>query len=151
MFNNSSIFWVLLDSGSNPRLALANLGRFAQTDCFFLTIQDESNSHFILFEFTKVARTAKTEQEWTLLLSKGEVLKPCEYKRRWFDASVKSFGNMETRYSTSDSTPHLLILNYTMNFRGKIIITSTKIDIEVFPDDDRLYKVTTGKIKFSTS
>ncbi|KAF8803658.1 hypothetical protein BYT27DRAFT_7194973 [Phlegmacium glaucopus] len=49
---------------------------------FRLKSKDESNSHFILFEFTKVARTAKTQQEWTQLLSRGGVLKPCEYKRR---------------------------------------------------------------------
>jgi len=49
---------------------------------FRLKAKDESNSHFILFEFVKVARTAKTQQEWTRLLSEGEVLKPCEYKRR---------------------------------------------------------------------
>ena len=70
------------------KVGSCNHGRFSQTDCLISTIQDESNSHFILFEFIKVARTAKTQQEWTQLLSKGEVLKPCEYKRRWFDASV---------------------------------------------------------------
>ena len=64
------------------KVGSCNHGRFAQTDCLFSIIQDESNSHFILFEFIKVARTAKTQQEWTRLLSKGEVLKPCEYKRR---------------------------------------------------------------------
>jgi ribosomal RNA-processing protein 8 len=64
------------------KVGLSIPGRFAQTDYLFSTIQDESNSHFILLEFTKVARTAKTEQEWTRLLSKREVLKPCEYKRR---------------------------------------------------------------------
>lgn len=45
-------------------------------------MQDDSNSHFTLFEFKKVARKAKNENEWAKLMSKGDLLKPCEYKRR---------------------------------------------------------------------
>lgn len=44
--------------------------------------QDDSNSHFTLFEFVKTSRTSKTEQEWEKLMERGSVLKPCEYKRR---------------------------------------------------------------------
>lgn len=44
--------------------------------------QDDHNTHFTLFEFNKVARSGKTEKEWGKLLSRGVVLKPCEYKRR---------------------------------------------------------------------
>jgi len=46
--------------------------------------QDDSmSSHFILFEFIKIPRSRKSEREWAKLLSKGIILKPCEYKRRW--------------------------------------------------------------------
>ena len=47
-----------------------------------ICMQDDSNTHFVLFEFTKVPRTSKSEKEWTKLLSRGAILKPCEYKRR---------------------------------------------------------------------
>lgn len=46
------------------------------------TIQDDHNSHFTLFEFKKVARTSRTDKEWSKVMSNGGVLKPCEYKRR---------------------------------------------------------------------
>jgi len=46
------------------------------------TKDDSMSSHFILFEFTKIPRSRKSEKEWGKLLSKGVVLKPCEYKRR---------------------------------------------------------------------
>jgi ribosomal RNA-processing protein 8 len=45
-------------------------------------IQDDSNSHFTLFEFKKVARAAKMDKEWSKVMSMGDILKPCEYKRR---------------------------------------------------------------------
>lgn len=44
--------------------------------------QNDSNSHFTLFEFVKTSRAPKTEQEWEKLMDRGSVLKPCEYKRR---------------------------------------------------------------------
>ncbi|KAF8665695.1 hypothetical protein AX16_000148 [Volvariella volvacea WC 439] len=44
--------------------------------------KDDSNTHFTLFEFRKIARKWKGEKEWSKLLSKGALLKPCEYKRR---------------------------------------------------------------------
>ncbi|KAF9057709.1 methyltransferase-domain-containing protein [Panaeolus papilionaceus] len=49
---------------------------------FRLKSKDDSNTHFVLFEFTKVARPIKSDGEWRKLVSKGNTLKPCEYKRR---------------------------------------------------------------------
>ncbi|KAG7449356.1 uncharacterized protein BT62DRAFT_679465 [Guyanagaster necrorhizus] len=49
---------------------------------FRLDSKDVSNTHFTTFEFRKVPRKPKTDREWTTILSKGDVLKPCEYKRR---------------------------------------------------------------------
>ena len=46
------------------------------------SIQNEGNTHFITFEFQKIARTGKTGQDWEKVMSKGKILKPCEYKRR---------------------------------------------------------------------
>ena len=47
-----------------------------------IPIQNESNTHFMTFEFQKHARKGKTEQDWEKVMSKGKILKPCEYKRR---------------------------------------------------------------------
>jgi len=44
--------------------------------------KDDSNTHFTLFEFSKVKRKAKSTKEWAKILSRGSLLKPCEYKRR---------------------------------------------------------------------
>ncbi|CAA7259906.1 unnamed protein product [Cyclocybe aegerita] len=44
--------------------------------------KDESNTHFILFEFVKVSRMGKTEKDWAKLLTRSTFLQPCEYKRR---------------------------------------------------------------------
>lgn len=44
--------------------------------------QNESNTHFTTFEFQKIARKGKTERDWEKVMSKGKILKPCEYKRR---------------------------------------------------------------------
>ncbi|KAI0761705.1 methyltransferase-domain-containing protein [Irpex lacteus] len=49
---------------------------------FKLKSKDDSNTHFILFEFVKVARSNKTDKEWQKLMERGSILKPCEYKRR---------------------------------------------------------------------
>ncbi|KAF8076251.1 ribosomal RNA-processing protein 8 [Lyophyllum atratum] len=49
---------------------------------FRLRSKDDSNSHFTLFEFKKMARTRKGDKEWAKLLSRADLLKPCEYKRR---------------------------------------------------------------------
>jgi ribosomal RNA-processing protein 8 len=49
---------------------------------FKLQHKDDRNSHFTLFQFKKEARPVISEQEWTGLMSRGRVLKSCEYKRR---------------------------------------------------------------------
>ncbi|KAI0663179.1 methyltransferase-domain-containing protein [Cubamyces menziesii] len=49
---------------------------------FKLQSKDERNTHFTLFEFKKIPRKPKTEKEWAKLMSRGNILKPCEYKRR---------------------------------------------------------------------
>lgn len=49
---------------------------------FRLITKDDSNSHFTLFDFKKVARKSFSEKEWSNILGKASVLKPCEYKRR---------------------------------------------------------------------
>ncbi|TBU49052.1 methyltransferase-domain-containing protein [Dichomitus squalens] len=49
---------------------------------FKLKSKDERNTHFALFEFKKVPRKPKVEKDWEKLLSRGGILKPCEYKRR---------------------------------------------------------------------
>lgn len=45
-------------------------------------MQDQSNTHFTLFEFEKTGRKARGEKEWNKMLTKSDILKPCEYKRR---------------------------------------------------------------------
>ena len=45
-------------------------------------MQDDSNTHFILFEFEKTGRKLRDEKELNKLLAKGYILKPCEYKKR---------------------------------------------------------------------
>jgi ribosomal RNA-processing protein 8 len=47
-----------------------------------LQTQDKSNSYFTLFEFEKTSHEARGEKDWNKLLTKGDMLKPCEYKRR---------------------------------------------------------------------
>ncbi|KAJ7179255.1 methyltransferase-domain-containing protein [Mycena filopes] len=49
---------------------------------FKLKSKDDGNTHFTLFEFKKVASVGKNKKEWAAILAKGQVLKPCEYKRR---------------------------------------------------------------------
>ncbi|KAM6495752.1 putative methyltransferase domain containing protein [Amanita muscaria] len=49
---------------------------------FKLKAKDERNTHFTLFEFRKAVRQRFSEKDWTKVLSKASVLKPCEYKRR---------------------------------------------------------------------
>lgn len=44
--------------------------------------QNGSNTHFILFEFTKTAREPISEHRWSQIAVKHDILKPCEYKRR---------------------------------------------------------------------
>ena len=47
-----------------------------------MTTQDDSNTHFTLFEFKKVAAKHRSDKEWEKVVAKGSLLKPCEYKRR---------------------------------------------------------------------
>ncbi|KAF7301394.1 Uracil phosphoribosyltransferase [Mycena indigotica] len=49
---------------------------------FKLKSKNEANTHFTLFEFKKIERAGKREKEWSDVLRRGGVLKPCEYKRR---------------------------------------------------------------------
>ncbi|KZT72718.1 hypothetical protein DAEQUDRAFT_685879 [Daedalea quercina L-15889] len=58
---------------------------FASFICSFgfrLKAKDDRNTHFTLFDFKRVARKSKGKKEWEGLLSRGSILKPCEYKRR---------------------------------------------------------------------
>ncbi|TDL29614.1 hypothetical protein BD410DRAFT_780076 [Rickenella mellea] len=43
---------------------------------------DDRNSHFTLFDFKKSDGVTITDQQWDSLSSRGQVLQPCEYKRR---------------------------------------------------------------------
>ncbi|KAJ7499050.1 methyltransferase-domain-containing protein [Mycena latifolia] len=49
---------------------------------FKLKAKNDDNTHFTLFDFRKVPCVGKKEKEWMGVLAKGNVLKPCEYKRR---------------------------------------------------------------------
>ncbi|KAJ3827072.1 methyltransferase-domain-containing protein [Lentinula raphanica] len=49
---------------------------------FKLKSKDHRNTHFTFFEFKKVPRKYKSSKEWDAILSKADILKPCEYKRR---------------------------------------------------------------------
>ncbi|KAH9951842.1 methyltransferase-domain-containing protein [Amylocystis lapponica] len=49
---------------------------------FRLESKDTRNTHFTLFEFKKITRRAKSDKELVQLMSRGDILKPCEYKRR---------------------------------------------------------------------
>ena len=51
-------------------------------DLFANGQQDERNTHFALFEFKKVSRRSKAQKDISKALPRGNVLKPCEYKRR---------------------------------------------------------------------
>ncbi|KAI0772015.1 methyltransferase-domain-containing protein [Trametes elegans] len=82
--------WRILKAGGEFRIAEV-ASRFSSVEEFVslvssfgfkLQSKDERNSHFTLFEFKKVPRKPKNEKEWKKLLSRGNVLKPCEYKRR---------------------------------------------------------------------
>ncbi|CDO74622.1 hypothetical protein BN946_scf184325.g9 [Trametes cinnabarina] len=55
---------------------------FVSSFGFKLKSKDERNTHFTLFEFKKAPRKMKTDKEWRKLMSRGNILKPCEYKRR---------------------------------------------------------------------
>ncbi|OAX42920.1 hypothetical protein K503DRAFT_682308 [Rhizopogon vinicolor AM-OR11-026] len=82
--------WRILKPGGELKIAEV-ASRFSDVDEFVSLIsstgfkmktKDDHNSHFTLFEFKKVPRTTKTNKEWSEVMSKGDILKPCEYKRR---------------------------------------------------------------------
>ncbi|KAG1753879.1 methyltransferase-domain-containing protein [Suillus paluster] len=82
--------WRILKPGGELKIAEV-ASRFTDVDEFVSLIdsigfkmkaKDDRNSHFTLFEFKKVARTSRTDKEWSKVMSKGDILKPCEYKRR---------------------------------------------------------------------
>ncbi|KAH7930073.1 hypothetical protein BV22DRAFT_1001384 [Leucogyrophana mollusca] len=82
--------WRILKAGGDLKIAEV-ASRFTDADEFVSLVgsigfklhsKDDRNSHFTLFDFKKVPQAAKTEKEWSKLMSKGSVLKPCEYKRR---------------------------------------------------------------------
>ena len=62
----------------------AKVGFHLSLSCLFndAHAQDERNTHFTLFDFKKVPRKPKGDKDWEKLLSRGSILKPCEYKRR---------------------------------------------------------------------
>ncbi|KAI0053072.1 hypothetical protein FA95DRAFT_1552962 [Auriscalpium vulgare] len=82
--------WRVLRPGGELKIAEV-ASRFTDAEQFNSTIAsfgfrfkstDDSNTHFTLFEFKKIPRKAKSDKEWSKLLSRGDLLKPCEYKRR---------------------------------------------------------------------
>ncbi|KDQ64703.1 hypothetical protein JAAARDRAFT_188006 [Jaapia argillacea MUCL 33604] len=83
--------WRVLRSGGELKIAEV-ASRFADVEEFISLIssigfklksKDDSNTHFTLFEFKKIGRKSHfTDSEWEKTLSKGSLLKPCEYKRR---------------------------------------------------------------------
>ncbi|KIK48720.1 hypothetical protein CY34DRAFT_580774 [Suillus luteus UH-Slu-Lm8-n1] len=82
--------WRVLKPGGELKIAEV-ASRFTDVDEFVSLInsigfkmkaKNDHNSHFTLFDFKKVARTSRTDKEWTKVMSNGGVLKPCEYKRR---------------------------------------------------------------------
>ncbi|KAG0705508.1 methyltransferase-domain-containing protein [Suillus ampliporus] len=82
--------WRILKPGGELKIAEV-ASRFTDADEFVSLIssigfkmkaKDDHNSHFTLFEFKKVARASRTDKEWSKVMSKGDILKPCEYKRR---------------------------------------------------------------------
>ncbi|KAH8106071.1 methyltransferase-domain-containing protein [Cristinia sonorae] len=82
--------WRILRDGGELKIAevasrFTNVEAFTSLICsvgFKLRSTDDSNTHFTLFEFTKAPRKSRTEKEWEQIMGRGEVLKPCEYKRR---------------------------------------------------------------------
>lgn len=49
---------------------------------FKLKSKNGSNTHFILFEFTKTSCEPISEHRWSQIAARHDILKPCEYKRR---------------------------------------------------------------------
>ncbi|THH33567.1 hypothetical protein EUX98_g517 [Antrodiella citrinella] len=64
--------------------------------------QDDSSTHFTLFEFVKIARKPKNEKDWTRIMSGGDVLKPCEYKRRRKSDLIDALDVLDTTMTVVD-------------------------------------------------
>jgi ribosomal RNA-processing protein 8 len=82
--------WRILKPGCELNIAEVT-SRFTDVDDFVslvnsigfvLTSKDDRNTHFTQFVFKKTARKGMNDEKWATVLSKGSVLKPCEYKRR---------------------------------------------------------------------
>lgn len=82
--------WRTLKPGGELKIAEV-ASRFSDVNAFVALVsqfgfkllkKDASNTHFTLFEFSKKTRKAGTRQKIEALLEKGDILKPCEYKRR---------------------------------------------------------------------
>jgi len=82
--------WRILKEDGELKIAevasrFTDMDAFVKLVCsigFRLESKDARNTHFTLFEFKKIARKAKSDKEWMQLMSRGSILKPCEYKRR---------------------------------------------------------------------
>ncbi|KAI9001332.1 methyltransferase-domain-containing protein [Trametes punicea] len=81
--------WRILKVGGELKVAevasrFSNVDEFTSFICAFgfkLKSKDDRNNYFTLLEFKKVPRKRK-EIQWKNLMSRGNLLKPCEYKRR---------------------------------------------------------------------
>ncbi|EPT02791.1 hypothetical protein FOMPIDRAFT_55039 [Fomitopsis schrenkii] len=82
--------WRVLRSNGELKIAevasrFTNQDEFVSFICSFgfcLKSKDDSNTHFTLFDFKRVAQKTKEKKGWDKLLGRGSILKPCEYKRR---------------------------------------------------------------------
>ncbi|KAL5488237.1 RRP8 [Sanghuangporus weigelae] len=63
-----------------------NVDKFTSVICsigFRLVHRDERNSHFSLFDFERTEHSKDLEDKvWQKILTRGDVLQPCEYKKR---------------------------------------------------------------------
>ncbi|KAI0650171.1 methyltransferase-domain-containing protein [Trametes meyenii] len=82
--------WRILKNGGEFKIAevtsrftdVTEFTSFISSFGFKLVSKDERNTHFTLFEFKKTSRKSKSDKEWKKIMSRGDILKPCEYKRR---------------------------------------------------------------------
>ncbi|TCD62731.1 25S rRNA (adenine645-N1)-methyltransferase [Steccherinum ochraceum] len=82
--------WRILREGGELKIAevasrFSDVARFTSlinSIGFKLQSTDDTNTHFTLFEFSKIPRKSKTENEWNKIMAQSDLLKPCEYKRR---------------------------------------------------------------------
>ncbi|KAI0356492.1 hypothetical protein OH77DRAFT_1423426 [Trametes cingulata] len=82
--------WRILKTDGEFKIAevasrFTSVDEFTSFICSFgfkLKSKDERNTHFTLFEFTRIPRKSKSEKDWKKLMARANILKPCEYKRR---------------------------------------------------------------------